>query len=240
MQLIMRNNFLIILIIILLTVFTDTAHAQISVDNVIVHFPAEARPVHNVIVGNSSPHTAYVIVEVESVPDPANDIGKSVASTELLASPKAFSIEPNGQRTVRLLLKTPPNDKERVFRVGFIPQDRGFGQKIEHSEAGRSAVIRVLTGMGILVFADPKNPQAQLKWERDDKNVTFSNLGSIHVYLGDIKSCNKANECTNISPKRLYAGSTYQIAAPGTNTVSFMKKEGASGSHQKLTIDPKG
>lgn len=216
-----------------------TAHAQVSVDNVIIHLSAGGRPVKNVNVSNNSDNKAYVLVEVKAVPDPAKDASHAVPTDELLVSPKAFSIEAHGQRTVRLLLKTPPTEKERVFRVGFIPQDRGFGQEIEKKSEGRSTVIRVLTGMGILVFADPVKPFVDLKTEREGDKVSISNLGTMHAYLGNGQSCTPSGECTVIPSKRLYSGAKYIFSTPAQNTISFSKLEGASGEFQKLTFPPK-
>ena len=229
-----------ILVCLQAVVFPCTAKAQISVDNVIVHLALGSRPVHNVIVNNSSEQTAYVQVEVKEIPHPAENAGETIATDALLASPKAFSIEAKGQRTVRLLLKTPPQEQERVFRVGFVPQDRGFGEEFESVSSGRKTLIRVLTGMGILVFADPIKPRADLKWERSGENLIFKNDGTIHVYLGDLKSCSTPNLCEKLPSKRLYAGETYKISIPKENTVSLLRQEGPSGEYQKLTIDPKG
>ena len=231
---------LILALIISFNLFTCNAlEAQVSVNSVIMHFPKGQRPVQNAIIFNSSDKTAYVVVEVEAIPDPAADSAKTIATTDLLASPKAFSIEPHGQRTVRLLLKSPPAEMERVFRVGFIPQDRGFGEESSKTINGRTTVIRVLTGMGMLVFADPLKPEAKLEWNRSDSQITFINRGNIQIFLDDIKACGaKDNNCKTFSSKRIYAGASYSIPATRSNVVTLLKKEGASGDSQRLTIDP--
>lgn len=236
----MKSILLIIIAVMITLTIPGRLAAQITVDNVIVHLAVGARPVHNVIVSNGADQTAYVTVEVAEVVDPAKDAGHTEPTKDLLASPKAFSVEANGQRTVRLLLKAKPGEKERVFRVSFIPQDRGFGEEYRRSVAGRNTVIRVLTGMGILVFADPKEPKVNLSWEREGGRIKIFNSGTSHVYLGNGKSCTPENVCTDIPSKRLYAQSEYIISTPDKNTVSFLKEERASGDYQKLTIDPKG
>jgi len=218
-----------------LTCSVSEAVAQITVDSVIAHFSATERPVRNVIVGNSSNDPAYVKVEVTEVQEPEKS-EKIAPTTELLASPKAFSIEPNGQRTVRLLLKTPPTDRERVFRVSFIPQDRGFGEEIAQSRDGINTFIKVLTGMGMLVFADPRNPVEDLKWERAANKIVFTNTGNVNVFLGEGESCNPAGACSKLPTKRLYATNSFEVSVPLENSVSIMSRAGGSGSYRRIEI----
>lgn len=215
----------------------QTARAQITVDSVIVHFGASERPVHNVIVGNSSNNPAYVKIEAVAVVEPEKS-EKVVPTGELLASPKTFSIEPNGQRTVRLLLKSPPTDKERVFRVSFIPQDRGFGEEVVQNKDGIKTIIKVLTGMGILVFADPIKPVEDLQWERVGNKIIFSNTGNVNIYLGEGQSCSPAGVCSKIPSKRLYASNKLEVISPLENTVSILSKAGGSGGYRKISIPP--
>lgn len=224
--------------------FASTTQAQITVDGVIVHLAANQRPVHNVTVGNSSEHAAYAVVQVEEFVDPANPT-KTVPSSDLLASPKAFSVEANGSRTVRLLLKTPPQEKERVFRVSFVPQDHGFGQEIEKNVGGHSTVIRVLTGMGILVFCDPANPHSDLSWERGENKLTFTNKGNVNVYLSEGQAClkpaegNKPGEnCQKLDSKRIYGGSNFEVKVPSNLTVTYLRQAATAGEFERLTIPP--
>jgi P pilus assembly chaperone PapD len=191
--------------------------------------------VHNVIVGNSSKNPAYVKVETVAVQEPEKS-EKVVPTSELLASPKTFSIEPNGQRTVRLLLKSPPTDKERVFRVSFIPQDRGFGEEVVQNQDGVKTVIKVLTGMGILIFADPLKPVENLSWERVGNKIIFTNTGNVNMYLGDGQSCSQAGVCSKLPSKRLYATNQFEVISPLENTVSIMSKAGGSGGYRKISI----
>jgi P pilus assembly chaperone PapD len=222
-------------LLLLTATWASTASAQISVDSVMVHLATNQRPVHNVIVGNSSEHPAYVVVQAEEFLDPEKP-EKVIPSTDLLASPKSFSIEAN-------LLKSPPKEKERVFRVSFIPQDRGFGQEIEKTVSGHATVIRVLTGMGLLVFCDPLNPHIDLSWERSADKITFTNKGNVNVYLSDGQACAKPGEgskpgedCTKLDSKRVYGGSSYEVKAAQNTTVTFLKHESIAGEFERLTI----
>jgi P pilus assembly chaperone PapD len=168
---------------------------------------------------------------------------KQVSTEDLIFSPKRFAIDPKGERTVRLLLKKPPSDKERVYRVVFRPSDRGFGTTLEGESQGRKTVLKVLTGMGILVYVDPRAPKEDFSWEREGGKVVFQNDGNIHVRLFKLRHCPTANEkdeegCVQIPPRRVYGGKTHEIDVPPDRFVLFVKRVGASGEWESQIIPP--
>jgi len=178
-----RASLICSVVIFLLLAGASASHAQVTVSNVIQHFKFNTRPVKNVSVGNSSSEPLYVEVTITEVLNPESGGTKTAETDALLASPKAFSVEANGERTVRLLLRTAPTDKERVFRVTFAPSDRSFGHQISKTSGNRTTIIKVLSGMGMLVFADPIAPHAELAWERTNSEIRFSNSGN--EYMGN-------------------------------------------------------
>jgi P pilus assembly chaperone PapD len=219
--------------------FPGVLRAQITVNSAIFHLKFGERPVQNVFVGNSSSEPGFVVVTVEEITDPEMGGTHFVPTQDLLVSPKSFSVEPNGTRTVRILRKSLPAEHEKVYRVSFSPQDKGFGEEIETSTEGRKAVLRVLTGMGILVFADPANPVVNLAWQRQDDKVIFSNSGNLHAQLVDGKSCDKENKnCEKLPGKRVYGGTHFEVKVPGDRRVSYLKRSGASGEMERITIEP--
>lgn len=211
--------------------------AQVTVNNILLSFPAGQRPIQNVTVGNSSDEPAYVVASLERVLDPETGGNKAEPSEDVLISPKSFSIEPRGQRAVRFLLRNPPKDKEVVYRALFTPQDRGFGQEAKHNVAGRVASIRVLTGMGVLLFVEPPKPLGELHWIRSKESVLFKNLGNVHVELGEGKGCLGA-DCAPMERKRVYAGATFEVKVAGDRTVTYLARTGAGGVFEAVTIDP--
>ncbi len=238
-----RNTFLNLagfLVVGLLMALPENGFTQVTVDYAILHFKFGQRPVQNVVVGNSSDRVIYVTATVEEVLDPEAGGNKSQPTDTLLASPKTFSVEANGQRTVRLLLRQIPADKEKVYRVIFSPQDRGFGQEVRQDIGGRVAVIRVLSGMGVLLFADPVNPHTALSWVRTADSIVFKNDGNVHVQLAEGKSCAPDNngDCTTLDAKRIYGGSSYEIKVPENRRVTYLRRDGVSGEYQALTIEP--
>src|SRR5262245_50938369 len=93
------------------------AHAQITVDRVIVLFKNSQRPIDNIVVKNTGDKALYVTVEPDVMVNPGDKDESRVHTTDLLVSPKRFSLDPNGERSVRLLLKKPHGDEEQVYRV---------------------------------------------------------------------------------------------------------------------------
>ncbi len=213
------------------------ARGQVTVNNILLSFPSGQRPIQNVTVGNSSDDPAYVVASLERVLDPETGGNKAEPSEDVLISPKSFSIEPRGQRAVRFLLRNPPKEKEVVYRALFTPQDRGFGQEAKHNVAGRVASIRVLTGMGVLLFVEPPKPLGELHWIRSKDAVLFKNLGNVHVELGEGKGCVGA-DCAPLERKRVYAGATFEVKVAANRALTYLARTGAGGVFETINIDP--
>lgn len=232
---------LVACVVCLLPVSTSTSWAQVTVNTVVLTFKAKDRPVQTVMIGNSSSNPAYVLASVEKVLDPESGGNKAEPSEDILASPKAFSIEAGGQRAVRLLMRVPPPEKEAVYRALFVPQDRGFGQEIKREFQGRRASIRVLTGMGVLVFVEPQTAVKDFKWTRSDSGMTFSNGGTLHEELSNVQSCDReGNACVGLPGKRVYAGTSYDLKVPGDRKVTFLARSGSAGEYEQMSVDPVG
>jgi len=226
-------------ILILSCILVPRAEAQISVNDVIVQFKAGERPVQNIVVKNSSPDVFYVTATCEELTEPSEDKSPLVATEDILISPKKFSIDGNSERVIRMLHRKPADDKERVYRVAFVPQEKEFGEAIVRQDRDRRTMLRVITGMGILVFVDPAKPLSDLKWTRDGDTIKFYNAGNQHVRLSDGKACDSEGVgCTDIPTRRVYGGKEYVVSAPKTKTLYFTRRDGPSGDFKSIVIAP--
>jgi len=226
-----------LLTLIIIICFAQSAAAQISVSSVMVHFKFGERPVQNLVVKNSSPDVLYVTVSVEELLEPFSEQSPRAPTESLIISPKRFSIDGANERVIRMLNKLPPGDKERVFRVAFVPQDRGFAESVERSTQGRQTVLKVLTGMGVLVFVDPAAPKGLLKWERAGGRLRFWNEGNRHVRVMEGKACGTDGaNCTPLASRRVYAGREHVVEVPDDKTVTYTRREGPSGEYETLVI----
>lgn len=232
----------------------EAASAQVNVNNVIFTFAAGARPVQNILVTNSSANPVYVSVSTEAMIDYTSDPIKTAPTEDIVVSPRKFSIEGKGQRTVRILLKKAPGDIERGYRVYFVPQEGEFDtQTVTSSDKGRIAVIKVATGVGVLVFADPIERKVKFETARDSTGITFTNAGNIQVYLGDGKACptevpfpaigattteteKDVGRCTDVPSQRVYPGKAFRVSVAPTNAVRFLSRVGSAGDYEPLIV----
>jgi len=221
------------------SLFAAPASAQISVNDVIINFKAGERPVENLIVKNSSPEVFYVTASCDEIVEPSQDQSAIKPTDDVIVSPKRFSIDGENERVVRLLRKKAPDDRERVYRVTFVPQEKNFAEEQQHVEAGRKTKLRVLTGMGLLVFVDPKNAKADLKWERRNDEILFKNDGNLHVRLLEGKACDSEGVgCEELPSRRVYGGRDFIVKVNPKKTVYFNRRDGASGDFKSLVIPP--
>jgi P pilus assembly chaperone PapD len=216
--------------------------AQISVSNVLVSFKGSDRPVQNVSVLNSANTPLYVTVTIEKVIEPGVENSPSESTDSLLVSPRRFSVPAKGNRTVRLLLKTRHPEKEELYRVLFSPEERGFRQDDRADDAQNTGtVLRVLTGMGILVFVEPPGGDVELSWQRVGGQLIVSNSGSVHARLLNGKACPgelDGKECIELPTRRVYGGKQLLVDVPSGYTVYYTFRRGTSGDYQNVVVPP--
>ena len=211
--------------------------AQISVTDVITSFKSGDRPVKNVTVGNSSEELLYVTAEPVEVINPGGGKEERVKAKSLLVSPSRFSVQGKGKRTVRILLRERPKDMEKVYRISYIPQAESHeeveAKKTDQNSRGIS--IKVLTGVGMLIFAEPSDLKQSLQYERSGETVTFKNTGNTNVrirtpYACKVEDISKVNQSDDESqfcealppiPMRLYPGMEATAKLPFDKALVF-------------------
>lgn len=187
--------------------------AQITTETSFVYFDADSAPVRNLAVYNShSEDTVLVEVEVTKINTSGEKDAKDAPTSDLIVSPKRFTMPPGTSRVSRIILRKPAGEKESAYRINFIPRavtdDEG---KPPVTVGGRGVKLRVLTGVGAIIFAEPKDPKAILSWEDKGSSMVIKNTGNINVYVDDVYSCinpDSDTTCTWIkeASKRMYPG----------------------------------
>jgi P pilus assembly chaperone PapD len=230
---------ILIFVLLLILNLGLTAEAQISVNDVLLEFKANERPVQNVLVKNSAPEVFYVTGSCEEIEDPSIEKSKLLPTEDILISPKQFSIDAKSDRSVRLLHRKAPDDKEHVYRVAFVPQERPFQEGLTSNVEGRVTSLKVITGMGLLVFVNPREPIVDFKWERKADKIKFTNAGNLHTRLSDGKACISENvDCEELTSKRVYGGKDFELTVNPKLTVYFTRRDGNSGDFKSLVIPP--
>ena len=236
-----NRSFGYLIICLLLFMGASPLWAQISLNDSVLHLKFGSRPVVNVAVRNASDQVMYVQAASELIIDPSDPDSKGAPDDQLILSPKKFSVPAKGERTVRVLMKKIPEDVEKVYRLTFAPQDQGFDAEVQgKSVGGKALAVKVLTGMGALLFVDPVNPKPDLHWERKSGKVVFSNTGTQHVRVMFAKACigDKEADCKALEARRIYPGMTYEWAVDDRAKVTFYRKNGASGETTEVVLEP--
>lgn len=235
----MNFKILLLSLFIFIALLGSTCQAQISVNDVIVQFKAGQRPVQNLIIKNASPEVFYVTATAEEIQDPGEDKSALLPTEDLLISPKRFSVDGKNERVVRLLSKNQSESKERVYRVTFTPQDKEFGEVTSSKIQERNTQLKILTGMGILVFIDPSVPNPELKWNRFEDSIVFENTGNQHVRLMQGKACDSENVgCIDLPTRRVYGGRQFTVKVAAGKTIFYTRRDGPSGDFKSLIIPP--
>ena len=164
---------------------TASAFAQISVDKVILTFSETDQPVKNILVRNAASDAMFVVVTATKVLNAGLPDESIVPTDEILVAPKRFSVPGRGERTVRLLLRQKSGELEQPYRLSFIPEARDLTDE-EKAAANGKSTLRVLTGVGILVFAQPRQPTPKLVWDREPNKLTFRNEGNVNILVDKI------------------------------------------------------
>lgn len=213
------------------------ARAQVIIDRAIINIALGNRPIENVVVRNSGTTILYVTAEADVMIDPGSKDERREPTEDLVVSPKRFAIDPGGQRTVRLLIKKPFGEKEQVYRVKFLPEERSFDPEETKLGENKSVMLKVLSGMGVLVLVDPLAPVPSLKWERNGSDLIFSNTGSVNILLTEGKACLKPDaDCKELAAGRLYPGNTLQVSAAANATITYRKE--VKGEFEAIVIPP--
>ncbi len=103
-------------------------------------------------------------------------------SEEIVAFPKLMKLEPGASRIVRIGAKVAGADREQTYRV-YLEELPSV-----EKEAAEGAQIRTLTRVGIPVFVEPHQEQAQgeigrLALEGGRLQVAFANKGNVHLIV---------------------------------------------------------
>lgn len=211
--------------------------AQVSVQGLFFYFKPGEPPVQNVVVQNPSERSLLVGVEIIEIEAPGSDQRKRIPATDIIVSPRRFSLPAGSSRLARILLKAPASERERVFRVSFVPESADDPEE-ESSKAKKPSMnIKVLTGMGILVFVEPLQPRRGLSTNLEGASAILKNTGNINVYIDNIAVCPRKGEgeCKKHPAKRLYAEQQMSIPLQPNHRLSFVRRYGDDS--ETITLD---
>ena len=196
----------------------SSAGAQLTVDRSVLEFDP-GRRTQDVEIRNDGDFKIYVDLGVAEIVDPHLDDGRRVElddprTSPVLVSPEQVLVEPGQRRRVRVIVREPATDRDRIFRLSVKP----FAGKVQlgRRPAGEtSSGIKVLVGYDLLLLSRPAELDPEVRVERTEEAMTFVNTGNTNVLLRRVAQCDRdGGDCTELQPNRLYAGERLELELP--------------------------
>ncbi len=202
----------------------SVAQAQISVSRSVIEF-SKAAKVQDVEIVNSGKNKVYLDLKVAEIINPESDNAQRVEledprTSPLIVSPRQLLIPPGERRRMRVILRKPATDKDRVFRLAVRP----YTGSVKIDQAGtdkKSSAIKVLVGYDLLLLSRPDKLKPDIEVSRSAQRISFTNHGNTNVLLRKIEQCDSnGGDCIELQPNRLYAGESYSVALPRTGSAT--------------------
>ena len=214
-----------------LATVASSAAADISVSPTVIIFESRARE-KTVIVTNEGKEMAFVTTRVRVVTAPGETDEKLHADLNpavlgLLATPARIALEPGEQRGVRLMTIAAAGDKDRVWRVQLAPV-------VGDLKPGQSGVAFVIA-YDALVIQRAANARPMVAGTRAGRTLTLTNRGNSFAMVSAVEQC-AGSACTTIPGKRLYAGQTWTMQLPASDTAVTATIEGVGNRKESLRL----
>jgi P pilus assembly chaperone PapD len=223
---------------VLIPLFTAApAHANLSLDKVILEFKQGGRPVDNITVRNDGDEPVKVSVSALEDLTPGQHPEKLEPAKNLIAAPKAFELAAGETRVVRVVLRKWPEDMEGIYRVRFMPDRVTMEKKVE-TTSNKTINIGVTVTMGALVMVPPKNPRPDLVATRGAKTVHFKNKGNVTAQLQREDFCadDDKKACGSLPGMRIYPGMSWDMDIPDAlKKTDFEQTVLMNGNYTKIS-----
>ncbi|MGX9257780.1 hypothetical protein [Pantoea ananatis] len=205
----------------LLAAMPATSAPMINVGELSEYIESESNTLAKKI-NNTGDATAFVRVTVEEMifsdqgyTEKKLDSGSLIKGrgTGLISSPARLIIPAKGMATNRLVF-TGSRDKERYYRVRYIPvipeDAQEFGLSYEEAKKYQneiSAGVTVLTGFGTIVTVHPSLVRFDTKITDDNRTLKISNNGNASVSVRSLKECDTdLKNCSAVTDLQLRPG----------------------------------
>lgn len=204
-------------------------------------------------VYNGGESTAFVRVNLYEITFDAN--GKAIETpldnpnedvtkrTGLIASPARLIVPPSGMQATRLLYRG-ERDRERYYRVRFVPVMPEKEDKFEVSDSEReaykesmSAGVNVLAGYGTVFFVRPKQAHYDTRLNNSAQEYRVNNAGNSTVELDDFKDCSAAKPTECLPPRKHFVRPENEFKLPKEpgRIYTFTLKEGNNTKFIEVT-----
>ncbi|MFO2466419.1 molecular chaperone [Pseudomonas sp. 15FMM2] len=175
-----------------------------------------------------------------------NAKGATTSRDGLMASPARLIVPAGGRQGSRLLYMG-PRDKERYFRVRFVPvvpeKEDDFAVTDEERadyKSGLAAGVNVLAGYGTVFFVRPKNTRFDTQITETAERYQLRNAGNSVVVLDEFRDCSKADKtkCEPTTKHHILPGRGLAFDKKADRQYSFQMIEGRD--KKPMTFDSNG
>lgn len=196
-------------------------------------------------VFNSGDSTAFVKVNILEILYDADGTSREIevrsqadmsSRDGLMASPARLIVPANGMQGTRLLMMG-ERDRERYFRVRFIPvvpeKEDEFAVSAEEREQYKttlSAGVNVMTGFGTVFFVRPKDSRFDSVIEDTQTTYRVRNNGNTVVLIDEFRNCALKDEtaCQPTTKHHIRAGNSFEFDKQAGREYRFNLVEGDS------------
>lgn len=213
-------------LVVLLSFFAESAAlaGQVGIAPVRVYLDEATR---TAVVEISNPSEAPIGMQVDSMSwhQDTEGVDQYEPTTEILAFPPIFTIQPGQSQLVRIGLMTPqPAEQERAYRLYFT--------ELPPPLAGvQSTALRMRLRIGIPVFSAPLSPpQFDLRLvesviDDDQLRVSLHNPGNTHIRVADLYTAELADTTRGNSARYILPGASqdFLVDLPADAAVSAIR-----------------
>jgi len=202
--------------------FSSTAQSQITVSRSVIEF-GKSGVIQDIEVMNTGDFKIYLDMTIAEIIDPESETPTRVQlddprTAPVLVSPKQLLVPPGERKRMRVILREPAVERDRVFRLAVKPYTGAL--KIDETSGDKKAsAIKVLVGYDLLLLSRPPNANPEVAVTRYNDHLEFVNKGNTNVLLRKIEQCDATeSDCEELQPNRLYAGESYSVELPKVGT----------------------
>lgn len=131
-----------------------------------------------------------------------------VDTKEIVFFPKIMTVDPNGQRAIRIGVKAPPSQKEKTFRL-FVEEIPTVKKETELSNTGKiHAGLTIAFRFATPIFVMPIKPQEgavieKMEMSKGTVKAVVKNTGNVHIKLRNVTFLGKAADGKELFSKEV-------------------------------------
>ncbi|TVS17018.1 MAG: hypothetical protein EA417_08470 [Gammaproteobacteria bacterium] len=211
----------------------SAAQADMSLDRSILIFDAQSTPRQDVEITNSGSENLYLETEILRVSQPGTEAETRERvldpdAIDLLVTPARLIVPPGARRLLRVVNLGDPAKVDHIYRINVRP--------VVGSVEAETTAVKVIIAYQLLVILRPSDPQPELIWDRQGRNITFTNNGNTNVLLFNGVQCPPdGGDCVELNAaQRLYAGNSWTLELPYDGSVEFTTGVGQRNVRQRF------